>query len=41
MRTPQACQQVYCWQTVCALELWARLLGAHAHSAVRSALWAC
>ena len=27
--------QVYCWQTVCALELWGRLLGAHAENQVR------
>ena len=29
-KTKDAFREVYCWQTVCCLELWARLLSAHA-----------
>ena len=35
MKTKDAFRQVYCWQTVNCLELWARVLSAHADKQVR------
>ena len=34
MRTKDAFREVYCWQTVNCLELWAKLLAAHADKQV-------
>jgi len=45
MRTKDAFREVYCWQTVNCLELWAKVLAAHADKQVRQlatvALYAC
>jgi nucleolar complex protein 2 len=35
MRTKDAFREVYCWQTVNCLELWAKVLAAHADKQVR------
>ena len=35
-RTKDAFREVYCWQTVCCLELWARLISAHADKEART-----
>ena len=35
MKTKDAYREVYCWQTTCTLELWGKLLGAHADKPVR------
>ena len=35
MKTADAFQAVYCWQTVRTLELWARVLAEHAPTSVR------
>lgn len=35
-RTKDAFREVYCWQTVCCLELWARLVAAHADKEARA-----
>lgn len=29
MKTKDAYREVYCWQTLCTMELWAKLVGAH------------
>ena len=34
MKTKDAYREVYCWQTTCTLELWGKLLGAHADKQV-------
>ena len=50
MKTKDAFREVYCWQTVNCLELWAKVLAAHADKQVRAcaslhgffaAGWAC
>ena len=33
-KTKDAYREVYCWQTTCTLELWGKLLGAHADKPV-------
>ena len=38
MRTKDAFREVYCWQTVNCLELWAKLLAAHADKQVSNTL---
>ena len=36
MKTKDAFREVYCWQTVNCLELWAKVLAAHADKQVRA-----
>lgn len=38
MRTKDAFRQVYCWQTISSLELWAKLLAIHADKQARGLL---
>lgn len=34
MKTKDAYREVYCWQTTCTLELWAKIVGGHADKQV-------
>lgn len=36
MKTKDSFREVYCWQTISSLELWAKLLSTHADNQVRT-----